>query len=329
MDELYEAAQRILKEYQLTHGLNGDAAPEYNPVIWSELADEEFELEWLVDGLWPTGKHLHLFAAHKTGKSLVSLHIAVSIAMGRDPFTGAAIPPHEVTYIDKEMTRQDLQERLFDMGLTAAMKAGALDSLHYHFYPNIGYLDTVEGGLKLMQWVEKDNSDVVILDTLSRVVKGEENSNDTYRNFYNCTGALLKANGVAMLRLDHEGHQAGHSRGASSKADDVDLVYHLKTVDQGLELTMKFARIAYVRKTLTLVLGTDLLGFSTSDHKMWPAGTLERARELETLGCPEGMSFRKTQKWLRDNDHPVGKNEVLSAAIKYRNERVDIPGLES
>ena len=34
-----------------------------------------------------------------------------------------------------------------------------------------------------------------------------------------------------MLRLDHEGHQTGHSRGASSKADDVDLVYHLKEVD--------------------------------------------------------------------------------------------------
>src|SRR5580765_1471224 len=150
-------------------------APEYNPVIWPELANEEFELVWLVEGLWPTGKHLHLFAAHKTGKSLVSLHMAVNLAMGRDPFTGAVIEPHDVTYIDREMTRQDLQERLFDMGLTTAMNTGQLDRLHYHFYPNIGYLDTPEGGSRLMQWVEKDGSDVVIIDTLSRVVKGEEN----------------------------------------------------------------------------------------------------------------------------------------------------------
>ena len=320
--------EEFVRWYQEKQGQEFLDAGEYNPVNWVELADEEYELLWLVDGLWPTGKHLHLFAAHKTGKSLVSLHMAVSLAMGKDPFTGASIPAHEVTYIDREMTRQDLQERLFDMGLTRAMKAGELDSLHYHLYPNIGYLDTVEGGHKLMQWVEKDGSDVVILDTLSRVVKGEENSNDTYRNFYNCTGALLKANGIAMLRLDHEGHQSGRSRGASSKADDVDLVYHLKAVESGWEMEMQFARIAYVKKTLTLVLGTDLLTISTSDNHSWPAGTVDRALELDKLGVPDGLSVRQTQKWLRDNDHIVGKTAVLSAAIRYRNERVIIPGLE-
>lgn len=304
-----------------------DTAPEYNPVIWAELADEEFELVWLVDGLWPTGKHLHLFAAHKTGKSLISLHIAVSLAMGKDPFTGSPIQPHDVTYIDKEMTRQDLQERLFDMGLTQAMKQGGLDKLHYHFYPNIGYLDTVEGGGRLMQWVDKDGSDVVIIDTLSRVVKGEENSNDTYKNFYNYTGAALKANGIAMLRLDHEGHQVGHSRGASSKADDVDLVYHLKMMDTGLMLEMKFSRISYVRKTITLAQGADVLDFTSTDLKSWPAGTVDRAKELDSLGVPDGLSLRKTQKWLREHDYTVGRTEVLSAAIKYRNERVDMPGL--
>lgn len=325
MDELYEAAQRILNEYQQQHSVDGN---EYDPVLWEGLTVEEFELEWLVDGLWPTGKHLHLFAAHKTGKSLVSLHMAVSIAMGRDPFTGVEVKPHDVTYIDWEMTRQDLQERLFDMGLMEAMKSGALNRLHYHLYPPLGYLDTVEGGNKLMQWVHKDGSDVVILDTLARLVKGEENSNDTYKNFYNCTGALLKSNGIAMLRLDHEGHQAGHSRGASSKADDVDLVYHLKVVDAGLSLEMKFARIAYVKKSMVLIQGADPLGFTSHHGKAWPAGTVERAKELDMLNCPDGLSFRKTQMWLRDNEHKVGNNEVLSAAIRYRNERVDIPGLE-
>jgi RecA-family ATPase len=299
-----------------------DAEPEYNPVIWPELANEEFELVWLVDGLWPAGKHLHLFAAHKTGKSLVSLHIAVNLAMGIDPFTGAGITPHDVTYIDREMTRQDLQERLFDMGLTKAMQSGQLDRLHYHFYPNIGYLDTVDGGLKLMQWIQKDNSDVVIIDTLSRVVKGEENSNDTYKNFYNYTGATLKAAGIAMLRLDHEGHQAGHSRGASSKADDVDLVYHLKAVENGLLLEMQYARVSYVKKSITLTMGTELLSFSGNTNMSWPAGTKDRAKQLDDLGVPDGLSFRKTQKWLREHDQPVGKNEVLAAAIKYRNQIV-------
>ena len=320
--------EEFIRWYSARQDEQLEQAGEYNPVLWAELLNEEWELEWLVDGLWPTGKHLHLFAAHKTGKSLVSLHMAVSIAMGRDPFTGAEMKPHDVTYIDWEMTRQDLQERLFDMGLTQAMKDGGLDRLHYHLYPPLGYMDTLEGGNKLMQWVQKDGSDVVIIDTLSRVVKGDENSNDTYRNFYNYTGALLKSNGVAMLRLDHEGHQAGHSRGASSKADDVDLVYHLKVVDGGLALEMKFARIAYVKKSITVQIGTDMLTFTSQDHKAWPAGTVEKVKILDALGLPEGLSVRKAQAWLREHDHVPGTTALLSAALQYRNERVDIPGLQ-
>ena len=321
IEELWNQWQKHKKQIL---GLD-ESQSEYSPVIWPELADKEFELVWLVNGLWPVGKHLHLFAAHKTGKSLVSLQMAVGLAMGRDPFTGEEIQPHDVTYLDNEMTEQDLQERLFDMGLMQAMKEGALDRLHYHFYPKIGYLDTLEGGLKLMNWVERDGSDVVIIDTLSRVVKGEENSNDTYKDFFNYTGALLKSQGIAMLRLDHQGHGGDRARGASSKADDVDLVYQLKAVEEGLTLEMKFARVAYVKKKLTLVQGPDLLGFKATDLQSWPAGTIDRAKELDAMGVPDGLSVRKVQRWLREHDQIPGRTEVLSAAIRYRNERVDFP----
>lgn len=323
VEEFYNAWKRRKKEFE-----SAELDPDYNPVNWPELAAENFELDWLVEGLWPTGKHLHLFAAHKSGKSLLTLHMAVNLALGRDPFTGAAIQPHDVTYIDREMTRADLQERLFDMGLHDAMKDGSLDRLHYHFYPRIGYLDTVEGGDRLMQWVEKDGSDVVILDTLSRVVKGEENSNDTYRNFYNYTGAMLKAKGIAMLRLDHEGHQSGHSRGASSKADDVDLVYHLKVLDlNNLQLTMKAARVSYVRQTFTLLQTDDPLAFIVATDMSWPAGTIERVKELDQLEAPVDMSVRQIQRWLIDHSQPPGKTTILAAAIKYRKERLVWPGM--
>lgn len=325
MDELYEAAQKILREYQAANGVNGHS---WEPVDLKALLGEEFDLDWLVEGFWPAGKHMHLFAAHKSGKSLLSLHLAVQIALGMDPFTGQPTAPHVVTYIDKEMTRQDLQERLLDMGLSKIIMDDLLTGrLLYYLYPDVGYLDTPEGGAKLMHLVESNGSDVVIIDTLSRVVKGEENSNDTYKNFYNCTGSLLKSNGVAMLRLDHEGHQQGHSRGASSKGDDVDLVYHLKPVETGLALEMKASRVSYVRKQFALDQTAEPLGFSLAGGFKWPAGTVDRVKELEAIGCPEGLSQRKTQQWLRDNGHSVGKTEILAAALKYRNQQVEMPGL--
>jgi len=320
--------EEFIRWYEAKRQSTADPLTEYNPVIWPELAREEFELDWLVEGFWPAGKHMHLFAAHKTGKSLVSLHMAANIAMGRDPFTGMAMPAHDVSYVDNEMTRQDLQERLFDMGFAPDMESGALDRLHYHFYPHIGALDTPEGAQRLMEWVQKDGSDAVVLDTISRVVRGEENSNDTYRNFYNYTGTLLKAHGIALLRLDHEGHIQGHSRGASSKADDVDIVYRLKAAENGLVLDLQVSRVNYVRQTITLTKGTDLLTFTAVDHYMWPAGTTAKADELDAMGCPEGLSVRKTQKWLRDNGQIPGNTQLLTAAIKWRNGRVTMPGID-
>ena len=322
--DIYETALRIIHESQ--QQLNGHAP--FIQVNWAELAVEETELEWLVEGFWPASSHVHLFAGHKTGKSLLTLHTAVQIALGLDAFNGGKINPHDVVYIDREMTRADIRERLFDMGMKSAMLSGALERLHYYFYPSVGYLDTPEGGHNVMELVKECGSDVVIIDTLSRVVKGDENSNDTYRNFYNYTGALLKSEGIALLRLDHEGHQTGHSRGASSKGDDVDLVYHLKPTDSGLDLVMKASRVDYVKHEINLQQGLDTLGFSETVHGGWPEGTKDKVKELDSLGIPEGSSFRKTKSLLREHGHLPGKSTVLLAAIRYRKERVDIPGLQ-
>lgn len=170
-------------------------------VDWAHLAESTFELEWLVDGIWPNGKHLAIFATHKTGKSLLSLHIATSIAMGIDAFTREPIEPRDVLYIDKEMAEADLQERMFDMGHFHAMKAGEPKRLHYAIHPVVPPMDTMEGGIRLLEMAQRYECSVVVIDTLSRVVKGDEQSNDTYKAFFNYTGSLLKANGIAMLRF--------------------------------------------------------------------------------------------------------------------------------
>ena len=60
-------------------------------------------------------------------------------------------------------------------------------------------MDTELGGLETLAMMQHYESTVLILDTLSRVVRGEENSNDTYRNFYAYTGRLLKANGDSPI----------------------------------------------------------------------------------------------------------------------------------
>lgn len=320
----------ILREIEeLRKVITGEAFPTngdepYDPFIdWPTLADEDDDINWLVESVWPIGRSVVLYALQKTGKSLVSLHIAVSLALGVDPFTGNPIPPHDVCYLDYEMTRMDVQERLIDMGHYHRMKNGELKRLHYALHPPTAPMDTAEGGRQVLSMVRESGSDVVIIDTLSRVIRGEENAADTFRAFALYTGTPLKALGVSVMRLDHEGKSKEQGmRGSSAKGDDPDITYRLTETDGGYQLVRGVSRISYVKESVSLIKTDDPLGFKTNQTGVsFLVGTPMRARELSDLGVPLGLSVRATGKWLRERGHPVGKTTTLADAVKYRNER--------
>ncbi|MET0466908.1 MAG: AAA family ATPase [Chitinophagaceae bacterium] len=313
----------LIAEWDLKHinGTNGDEPSPY--IDWATLADEDDEVLWLVENMWPRGRTLVLYAMQKTGKSLVSLHIATSLALGVDPFTGAEREPLIVIYLDYEMTRMDVHERLLDMGHYEHMRTGALDGLRYALHPPTAPMDTAEGGRQVLAMALDEKADVVIIDTVSRVIKGDENSADTFRAFALHTGTPLKANGISVMRLDHEGKSKDQGmRGSSAKGDDPDITYRLSEVDGGYKLIRGVSRVGYVQAEINLTQMDDPLAFKTSQAK-WSflVTSPKRAAELTELGVPFGMSVRATAKWLRDHGHPVGKTTVLSDAVKYRNER--------
>ena len=281
---------------------------------WDELWAREPHNDWLVDEFWPVGRQLHIFAPRKAKKSLLTLWIAASVATGKDPFTGTPQEPHHVVYLDHEMTEDDVQERAEAMGF---VPDDLRTHLHYYLLPSMPPLDTDEGGLRLMRLVERDKATVVIIDTLSRVVKGEENSNDTYQAFYAFTGLRLKRAGVSMARLDHEGHTKGHSRGGSAKADDVDVVWRLSPTDNGLNLERSASRISWVPERVDLTESADPLAFRTG-LPSWPAGTAAKAKELDAIGAPLDVTKRQAIELLKAAGKEQGRGEVLMKAIKHR-----------
>ena len=53
-------------------------------------------------------------------------------------------------------------------------------------------LDTQRGGEVLEEIVRRDAPELVVLDTMARVVQGDENDAGTYTNFYAHSGVRLK-----------------------------------------------------------------------------------------------------------------------------------------
>lgn len=188
------------------------------------------EIDWLVPDFIARGQSYALVSTAKAGKSLLMLDIAAAIAAGRPVLGQKPQPPVRVLYVDHENSNFDIIERLRDMGYSP----DELANLRYLSFPSMPPLDGAAGGIDLVAVAEHHNAALVVIDTVARVVAGEENSADTYRALYRHTLAPLKGAGRAVVRLDHRGHGVkATARGSSAKADDVDAVWMLDTSPGG------------------------------------------------------------------------------------------------
>ena len=192
-------------------------------------AEIDANAQWLIEPIIPAGKSVALYAAGKTGKSLLALDLVAAAASGRPILGGAPLEtPINILYVDQEMTQPDLQERLHSLGYT---KRDPTLKKHLHYSQLYPWppLDTKAGGDELLDLALDVGAQLVVIDTLIRTVSGEENSADTIKNFYRHTGMALKEAGIALLRIDHAGKDLTRGqRGTSAKRDDVDVVWLLK-----------------------------------------------------------------------------------------------------
>jgi RecA-family ATPase len=197
----------------------------FEEVDWQTLFTETPEgVDWLVEPMIERGSLVALFSPPKEGKSLLALEIAAALATGRPVLSRPAGEPVHVLYVDFENSRKDLVDRLRAFNYQPA----ELKALHYLWFPTMQTLDTQEGGEQLYRNAAHYEAEVVIIDTVSRVVEGGENDNDTFKDMYRHSLSPLKRDGITVIRLDHTGKnvEAGQ-RGASAKNADVDVVWRL------------------------------------------------------------------------------------------------------
>jgi hypothetical protein len=222
------------------------------PVLdWHALWADETTEEWIVEPILAKRRLVALYSAPKVGKSLLMLELAASIAAGRKVLDSPASPPVRTLYVDFENDPfGDIRERLRAMGFAP----DDLANLCYLSFPNLGKLDTQRGGEELLAAVKHYRCEVVVVDTVSRSVQGDENENDTWLSFYRHTGVALKREKVALIRLDHSGKdESKGQRGGSAKSGDVDAVWRMSVAgDDTFTLTCEAQRFPIAANVITI-----------------------------------------------------------------------------
>ena len=234
------------------------SAGEYlNIVDWPDAFMDTSEEEWLVPGFICEGRSHLIYADAGLGKSLLVLDICAGLASGRSVLGQSARDPISILYLDHENTvKGDVIPRLRQMGYAPE----DLSRLTYASFPEMAPLDTPIGGRMLSEALDLVNPDLVVIDTVSRTISGDENNNSTWLEFYLHAGKVLKSRQIAYIRVDHVGKNAeAGPRGGSAKKGDVDLVWSmtLKAKPNRFKLSCEKSRVPIPASTLEVLRTTE------------------------------------------------------------------------
>ena len=290
-------------------------------IDWEALWNEPpYELNYLAWPLIPTGHLCALNGSAKVGKSLLALEAAACIATGRD-FLGHPTQQGTVVYIDFENSpRIHVLPRLIQMGFTSE----ELSELRFASFPSsLHPLDCWEAERQIRELLDVHNPVLVVMDTISRAVEGEENSNDTWNNLYKFTEKVLKQGDIAWLRLDHLGRDSKKgARGGSAKSGTVDVSWTLEeTTENNLKLTIESQRTPLGDDCYHLqrVESPFLHHRHVEKKKIQPMDRVAQAVELlDTHGYPSSMTQEKTGAVLRDEFEFQIKNDKLAKVCQIR-----------
>jgi hypothetical protein len=281
----------------------------YNPVDWFQVwKDAHEEPDWLFEPILEAGTVNALFGRPGVGKSLITLEMTMTIARGGRP----------VVYIDDENRIQDTVERL----KAFSCRPEELDKLFMYSFAGLPALDTPEGGQHLAALADRHEAALVVLDTTSRMVGGDENAATTYLQLYRCALVPLKSRGVTVLRLDHPGKDDSRGqRGSSAKLGDIDTLWKLSSESEDLlTLEREKSRSGHGEPAITIRRLHNPLRHDWDALESLPVTgeVMGWAQKFDSWGAPR-TAGRPTLRAILDEKGQRGcSNTTLSVVVRYR-----------
>ena len=157
------------------------------------------QVNWLIEPLIATGDRTLMYGAWGSYKTWALMHLALHLAAGVDWFGQYAISqPHKVLFLDEEMAETTFRRRWAQL----AQGAGLEDKdLPFNLYSRPGIVFNEQGCSELLDDLERMNfvPDVIVVETVRRVLVGNENEAQDIAKFWRNLTPLLQDGRTVIL----------------------------------------------------------------------------------------------------------------------------------
>ncbi len=200
----------------------------------------KIQKNWLVEG-YLHEKNICIFGGEPSGyKSLTALHLALALAEGAPFLNKYPSKKSRVLYIDEENGHEELLKRL--PLLRAGMGLEKSNCQNLVFIPKIGFSiedQTMRGDLYNV--IKSRKIEVIIIDTLSRVRRGDDDKAQEVNKLYTTVFTpLTNQFGVAWVLIHHfRKKQKGGSGEHGIDSDDLRGSSELRNISDSILLFLR------------------------------------------------------------------------------------------
>jgi len=280
------------------------AAP---PLTLSDWLARDLPLPDFLLGAWlSTTSRVICNAPTGLGKTLLLMALAFAVAAGRDFLHWRGIRPARVLFIDGEMSRRLLKQRIADEANRSGERPAGLHFLS-HEDVELPPLNTPEGRAIVEQMIRQrmdGNVDLVIFDNIMSLISGDMREEDSWRQTIPWVRDLTRRS-IGQIWAHHTGHDDTRGYGTKTREWQMDVVQHMEVVerpDTDVSFHLKFPK-ARERTPATRADFADVKIALVADQWIAEGG----AKATKGKVSPTGLKFFEALRNATIGNNPANK----------------------
>jgi hypothetical protein len=211
-------------------GETGSANRAFNLAEW--LKRKLPKPDYLLGNLLCTTSRILLYAPTGLGKTMFGMGLSMAAANGNGFLHWEGIRTARVLFIDGEMPRELLQERLQSESERLGAVPENFTALSKEDCDAMGPLNTPEGQQFIDRIIDSDGGkDLVVLDNIMSLLSGNQKDEESWHQTLPWIRSLTKRR-VGQFWIHHTGHDASHSYGTKTREWQMDTVMRLEKVER-------------------------------------------------------------------------------------------------